>query len=294
MRDAGKGGSSWTFVLTADRCSGGGIVLEDHSVWARRALIVGLVCWGSVTAGLPVGAQETAPIPEPDITYYGSAPAGSQVSIQHAAGLLGSDAAGAAAPYVLTVKLVQPVVTPRPALPPAGSAYVADQATVLVDGVAQGRVNLAERGAIYRLDFPNPAKTPSPNAILTPVLVIPSVPPFSCGQSACTPTPSVPATVTPTATRTETGGITTRTPSRTVTPTGTPTPTVETQVCVADCGGDDEVTVDELVQSVNILLENAAVESCAIADLNDNGKVAVDEVRTAVRKALVGCAPGAP
>jgi len=270
---------------------GPGGVLRGRSKLVGRAFAASFVFWAASTGALPARAQETAPIPEPDITYYGSAPAGSQVSIQHEAGLLDTGGAGAAEPYVLTVRLVQPVVTPRPELPPAGSAYVGDQATVLVDGVAQGRVNLEERGAIYRLDFPNPAKTPSPNAILTAVRVIPSVPPFSCGATTCTPTPSVPATVTPTPTRTEPGGST---PTPSVTPTGTPTPTAETLVCVADCSGDEEVTVDELVQSVNILLENEAVGTCAIADLDDGGSVTVDEVRTAVHKALVGCVQGAP
>lgn len=245
-------------------------------------------------AAFPTWAQGTAPIPEPDITYYGSAPAGSVISIERASDSLASGTADGTNPYVLTVQLVQPVVTPTPVLPPDGKAYVGDIATVLVDGVAQGRVNLEERGAIYRLDFPNPAKTPSPNAILTAVRVIPTVPPFSCGATTCTPTPSEPPTVTPTRTRTEPGGTSTQTRTPTGTPTPTATPTADTQICVADCSGDDEVTVDELVQSVNILLENAAVGTCAIADLDNNGGVSLDELKTAIRKALVGCTQGAP
>lgn len=231
----------------------------------------------------PARGQEPAPIPEPDITYFGSVPAGSQVSLEHDAGQLDSATAGAADPYVLSVKLVQPVVEPKPALPPIGNAYVGDTATVLVNGVAQGRVSLAERGAIFRLDIPNPATTPSPNALLSPVLVEPTVPPFSCGGVPCTPTMPRPGTATPTHLN---GGTGTPTPSATPTPSPTATGIAN---CGGDCNGNGSVSVNELVRSVNIALGNAAVDTCAAADRNGNGAVTVAELIAAVGSALNGC-----
>jgi len=232
-------------------------------------------------------AQDPAPIPEPDIIYFGSVPAGSQIAIDHAAGQLDSATAGAGSPYVLNVKLVQPVVAPKPALPPAGSAYVGDSATVSVNGVAQGRVNLAERGAIFRLDIPNPAKTPSPNAILSPVLVEPTIPPLLCGDALCTPT--MPRVGTPTPTRSPGSGTGTPAPSETPTPTPTVTSSPLAATCIGDCGGDGSVTIDELVRSVNIALGNAAVDACLASDRNGNGAVTIDELVAAVGNALNGC-----
>lgn len=249
--------------------------------WPWRALLLGL---GALAA--PALGQEQAPLPEPDITYFGTVPAGSQLSLQHAAGLLDSTAAEATAPYVLTVQVVQAVESPRPALPPAGSAYVGDTATVLVDGVVQGRVTLAERGAIFRLDIPSPAKTPSPNAILSPVLVEPTVP-KSCGDVACTPTP--PRLGTPTPTRTGITGTGTPAASDTPTPTPTPTATPAGASCAGDCDNNGSVTISELVRGVNIALGNTAVEQCPAMDRNGNGAVAINELVGAVGNALNGC-----
>jgi hypothetical protein len=227
------------------------------------------VAIGGVIA-LPARGQNTAPIPEPDITYFGNAPAGSQISITHPSGQLDSASATAANPYVLTVKLVQPVVTPTPALPPAGTGYVGDTATVLVNGVVQGKVKLEERGAVYRLDIANPAKTPSPNALLSPVRVVPSVP---------TPGPTGTPTLTPT------GGTPTKT--RTPTPTATKTPGIS--ACVGDCDGIDNVTVDQLLRSVNDAVAAPGLNQCEATDPNRDNRITVDELVIAVDNALHGC-----
>ncbi len=60
-------------------------------------------------------------------------------------------------------------------------------------------------------------------------------------------------------------------------------------ICTGDCGGDGQVTVDELVTMVNIALGNADVSGCAAGDLSDDGKITVDEILTAVNHALNGC-----
>ena len=249
-----------------------------------RAFALVLVIAGMVAVS--ARAQDGDPIPEPDITFFGSAPAGSAVSIDHPSGVLGSDTAGAADPYILKVKLVQPVVTPTPA-PPAGKAYIGDAATVVVDGVAQGRITLEERGAVYRLDIPNPAKTPSPNAILSPVRVVSTVPPFACGDVTCTPTPTPPVSATPTPTRT----IGTPNASVTLTPTATPTATgtpVES-TCMGDCNRNGRVTVDELATGVDISIQNAGSSRCSLADRNHDDRVSVDELVGSVGSALKGC-----
>ncbi len=59
--------------------------------------------------------------------------------------------------------------------------------------------------------------------------------------------------------------------------------------CVGDCGGDGQVTVDELLLMVNIALENVAVSECEAGDANDDGTITVDEIIAAVNNALAGC-----
>ncbi len=60
--------------------------------------------------------------------------------------------------------------------------------------------------------------------------------------------------------------------------------------CVGDCGGDGEVTVNELVRGVNIALELAAPDTCTAMDGNQDGQVTVAELVLAVNGALNGCA----
>lgn len=236
-----------------------------------RRVAVGTLLFAAVSS--PGAAQEF--LPEPDITYFGDAPAGSQISIVRQSDTL-STATGAD-PYVLRVEIVDPLVsapTPSPAIPPAGTAYVGDVATVLVDGVAQGQVNLTERGAVFRLDFPQPARTPSPGAMLEPVRVVPTVPPtVSCGDVTCTPT----RTRTPTPTWTPTGN----------TP-GTPTPT-RPPSCLGDCDANGNVSVSELVLGLNIALQRTDMAACPAFDDNSNDRNDVNELVEGVDNALTGC-----
>jgi hypothetical protein len=59
--------------------------------------------------------------------------------------------------------------------------------------------------------------------------------------------------------------------------------------CVADCNGDGQVTVDELLTLVNIALGNADVSSCLVGDANHDCHITIDEILTAVNNALNGC-----
>lgn len=104
---------------------------------------------------------------------------------------------------------------------------------------------------------------------------------------------SVPPTSTaipPTATRvpptsTPVGNTPTVQPTSTA-PAATPT---TVPACIGDCGGDGEVTVDEIVTAVNIALGNNSINDCNAADANNDGAVTVEEIIRSVNNALNGC-----
>ncbi len=62
-------------------------------------------------------------------------------------------------------------------------------------------------------------------------------------------------------------------------------------LCVGDCGGDGEVTINELLVMVNVALGNAAVLACTVGDADGDGEIAVNEIIAAVNVALSGCHP---
>jgi hypothetical protein len=68
-----------------------------------------------------------------------------------------------------------------------------------------------------------------------------------------------------------------------------PSPIPSPTPCAADCNGDGEVTVDELLTAVNIALGNAEVSACPPADASADGVVTVDEILRGVDAALDGC-----
>ena len=77
-------------------------------------------------------------------------------------------------------------------------------------------------------------------------------------------------------------------------PDATPTPTPTSGPCVGDCNGDHQVTVNEVIQMVNIALGNApCCASCMAADPNGTGAVIVTQIIAAVNNALNGCTPQA-
>jgi sugar lactone lactonase YvrE len=59
--------------------------------------------------------------------------------------------------------------------------------------------------------------------------------------------------------------------------------------CVGDCDGDGSVTVDEVLQGVNIVLGVAPMAQCPVFDRNGFGDVAVDDLIASVSAALEGC-----
>ncbi|MBI3786247.1 MAG: PD40 domain-containing protein [Deltaproteobacteria bacterium] len=68
--------------------------------------------------------------------------------------------------------------------------------------------------------------------------------------------------------------------------------TVGHATCVGDCGGDGEVTVDELIVGVNLALGTGSLNQCLSLDGNGDGEVTIDELIAAVGNALTGCPAG--
>ncbi|MCX8073482.1 MAG: hypothetical protein N3C12_13700 [Candidatus Binatia bacterium] len=62
--------------------------------------------------------------------------------------------------------------------------------------------------------------------------------------------------------------------------------------CVGDCGADGEVTIDELINMVNIALGSRPVTDCNAGDENRDGEITIDEIIKAVNNALNGCSAG--
>lgn len=59
--------------------------------------------------------------------------------------------------------------------------------------------------------------------------------------------------------------------------------------CGGDCGGDGEVTVDEIIAMVNISLGSASTNVCLAGDGNSDGEITIDEIIVAVNHTLIGC-----
>lgn len=90
----------------------------------------------------------------------------------------------------------------------------------------------------------------------------------------------VPPTVTPKSTRT-------MTPSRTRTPTRTFTPVPG--VCLGACTQPNTVTVTDILTVVKIATGEASLSACSVADGNGDQQVSLEEILQAVNNALDGC-----
>lgn len=74
------------------------------------------------------------------------------------------------------------------------------------------------------------------------------------------------------------------------TPTITPIPVqTPTGGCAGDCDASGQVRVDELVLGVQMMLAGADSNGCIAFDMNDDSRVAVNELVAAVDSALRGC-----
>lgn len=59
--------------------------------------------------------------------------------------------------------------------------------------------------------------------------------------------------------------------------------------CLGDCDLDGQVSIGELVRSVNVALGSASIAQCGAGDSNGNGALDISELIVAVRNALSGC-----
>jgi len=69
----------------------------------------------------------------------------------------------------------------------------------------------------------------------------------------------------------------------------TPSPTVVVSHCSADCNGDGQVLVNEVIRGVNIALDNIPLSECPAADVNGDGAVTIGELIDAVKDVISGC-----
>jgi mannan endo-1,4-beta-mannosidase len=136
---------------------------------------------------------------------------------------------------------------------------------------------------------PVASHTPAPTSTLTPAPA--AATPTLASTVAATPTPL--ATETPSSTSTPTSEPVEPTASATEAPAAgvTPSPTV-LGACSGDCNRNGQVTVDELVKGVHIVLGHTAADECAAFDTRKDGRVTIDELVQAVNAALAGCPDG--
>jgi len=64
---------------------------------------------------------------------------------------------------------------------------------------------------------------------------------------------------------------------------------VQFTVCPGDCDGSGSVTIDELIQGIDIALGVLPIARCTRMDHNGDGEVTVEELLIAVNAALSGC-----
>ncbi|MGH3579292.1 MAG: DUF1566 domain-containing protein, partial [Mycobacterium sp.] len=60
------------------------------------------------------------------------------------------------------------------------------------------------------------------------------------------------------------------------------------QVCIGDCGGNSVVTINEIIECVNIALGSADLSTCSACS-SDGQTVVISDLVTAVNNALTGC-----
>jgi hypothetical protein len=65
----------------------------------------------------------------------------------------------------------------------------------------------------------------------------------------------------------------------------------DTTGCAGDCNADGQVAIDEILRLVNLALGNGQADGCAVADVDHNQQITVDEIVAAINNALNGCPP---
>ncbi|MFN8626659.1 MAG: hypothetical protein U0587_11875 [Candidatus Binatia bacterium] len=60
-------------------------------------------------------------------------------------------------------------------------------------------------------------------------------------------------------------------------------------ICAGDCDTSGQVSVDEILTTVNIVLGNLSLANCKTGDANHDGRTTIDDILTAINNALNGC-----
>ncbi len=264
---------------------------------------------GSIVIAVLSCATAHASFTVPDAVVWGSveiegddAPAGTVVSGRVGGELafnhvLGSDS-GDPNRYTLHVPMSHP--DSFYAVPLPGTAFPGSSIRLFVDESFVAELVL-EAGEVTRVDL-NDTGSPPPTFTATPLRPTPTVTPTRpVGVATRTRTPTrnpTPGGPTPTMTRVVTGSPS-ATPSGSTTPSPSPTPSpgdppVCILPCTGDCDGNCSVAINELIVSVDISLTEDSVDVCLPADPNEDLRITIGELITAVNRALNGCplAPG--
>jgi hypothetical protein len=64
------------------------------------------------------------------------------------------------------------------------------------------------------------------------------------------------------------------------------------QTCGGDCNGDGSVSVNEIITGIDIALGDMTMDVCPTFDRGDDGEVTIDDLVSAVGRALHGCSNG--
>ena len=140
---------------------------------------------------------------------------------------------------------------------------------------------------------PSVTMTMLATASVTPTLT--NTPVSSATATTAMPTlsPTIPSGTTTTPTRTGTAAPTTTTtqpPTATTSATATPSATPTPPACAGDCSGDGTVSVEDLVELANIVLDqNGQLTNCPVGDANLDGTIAINDILVGVNNALHGC-----
>jgi hypothetical protein len=178
-------------------------------------------------------------------------------------------------PTSTATPVVSGTPTPSPATPsPTTTATTVPSSTTTATVVLPATETPTATQATMPTSTATPVTSGTPTPSLTPVTTQTTTP-----ANTETPSATPPPSMTPTATPPVTG-----TPSPSATATST-TP----GVCVGDCNGSREVTVNELLVMVNITLGAAPVTGCIAGDANADGEITINEIIRAVNNALDGC-----
>jgi len=123
----------------------------------------------------------------------------------------------------------------------------------------------------------DPDASEVPDSSLVPCIDLPTSTPTTAPSATTTPVATATATMDPPATPAD--------PQ----PTATAGPGDCRLPCPADCNGDCQVSIGELIRAVQISLGETEISQCAAADRDRNGSVSIAELITAVGSALTGC-----